>query len=100
MAEHESTPPSTGDQEKLQEKELTSASQSLVEAPTRPPSIHSNIEKTGEEGTTEEKRDDVPPEEEGEEIVYPGLITKVGVGVGLALAVFLVKSRSFALLTR
>jgi len=100
MAEYESTPPSTAEQENLHEKELTSASESLVDTSTKPPSIHSNTEKMEPQGEeTEEKGDEASPDEE-EEIVYPGLITKIGVGVGLALAVFLVRSGFFTLLTR
>jgi len=98
MAESETTPPLTAETEKLQEKEVTSATESFVDTSTRPPSVHSNKEKIEEEARPAENADEASPDQE--EIVYPGLLTKIGVGIGLALAVFLVSFDLFAVLIR
>lgn len=65
----------------------TSPSGSVVkEHSPAPESIHSNAEKQEKIETPKSKS----PDEE--EIKYPGTMTKFGVGVGLALVVFLVIS--------
>ena len=66
----------------MESKEIPtlSTSQSVLEKPSpAPESIHS--ETKNQEDKTEPASND---------IVYPKMLTKVGVGVGLALAVFLV----------
>jgi hypothetical protein len=44
----------------------------------------------GEEAVSEKTGDNVPATPPTDEIVYPGLLTKLGVGLGLSLAIFLV----------
>jgi hypothetical protein len=76
----------------MENKEMAptlSTSQSVLEKPSpAPESIHS-----------ETKNQENKTEPASNEIVYPKMLTKVGVGVGLALAVFLVYPR-LTLLTR
>ena len=54
----------------------------LEKTPTPAPSVHSD-NKENQDGKE-------PPEESDDETQYPPLLTKVFVGIGLALAVFLV----------
>jgi hypothetical protein len=67
----------------MENKEMTptlSTSQTVLEKPSpAPESIHLDTKNTEDKA-----------EATSNEIVYPKMLTKVGVGVGLALAVFLV----------
>ena len=75
----------------------TSLDQSVLEKPSlAPASIHSDTPKLD---TEEERKDDhdkklrtMDSNDPDAEPVYPGMITKVLVGAGLALAVFLVST--------
>jgi len=80
--------PTEGEGERLS---LSSPSQSDLEKPSPAPgSIHSTTPKPEEEGNKESTDVTADPDA----IVYPSILTKVLVGVGLALAVFLVSPTS------
>ena len=68
--------------EKLDESE-TAQNSVLEKTPTPAASVHSD------------KAEETP--QQNDEIQYPGLMTKVLVGIGLALAVFLVRFLSYRL---
>lgn len=69
--------------EKLDEGE-TAQNSVLEKTPTPAASVHSN-------------REEEAPQQNDDEIQYPGMMTKVAVGIGLALAVFLVRILSYRL---
>jgi predicted cobalt transporter CbtA len=76
--------------EKLDEGE-TAQNSVLEKTPTPAASVHSDNKNKEEEA----------PQQSDDEIQYPGMMTKVAVGIGLALAVFLVRILSYRLgLTR
>jgi sorbitol-specific phosphotransferase system component IIBC len=69
--------------EKLDEGE-TAQNSVLEKTPTPAASVHSDKIKEEE-----------APQQSDDEIQYPGMMTKVAVGIGLALAVFLVRIHSY-----
>lgn len=70
--------------EKMDEGE-TAQNSVLEKTPTPAPSVHSD------------KKEVEAPQQAEDEIQYPGMMTKVAVGIGLALAVFLVRFLSYRL---
>src|SRR5271169_5118753 len=78
-------------EQKELDSEMTTASNSLVEKSPGPETIEEgeNVETEGEEAVADANPKDESKESSEDETQYPGMVTKVGVGVGLALAVFL-----------
>ena len=75
---------------------VTEDSSTAVSHYSTPPSAHSNMEKLGEklgeklEEAKAEQDQNAKGQDDDDEIQYPGIITKIAVGIGLALAIFLV----------
>jgi len=112
-SEHDHVPPMTATSEATigggadsvggEKSLLTSPEESVLEkASPAPASIHSDTANLAEnEGEGEKDRDNklrtLDSNDPDAEPVYPRMVTKVLVGVGLALAVFLVTPRLFPL---
>jgi hypothetical protein len=94
MSTHDLPPVSTTDENGRAKLLLTSPTNSVLENPPTPTSLHSNAEKAEEQknGITADA-----PSSNDDEIQYPPMITKVAVGIGLGLAVFLVLPSLFYL---
>jgi hypothetical protein len=72
------------------DSEMTTANASVMEKSPSPEATSEEVNEQGEPAAA-----DAPPvNPEDGETEYPGTVTKIGVGVGLGLAVFLVRSIS------